>query len=216
MKHNRSNRFCSLCLILALVLSLAAPAFAADSGGSSSAATGFSVSLPTSFQLTMGTPGTLTAEIKMQPEGAALPADLTWTWETQGIGSDTAPFTHTTTDNSAVLTPTTVGSAKVFVTATATLDGTKFVRTAECIVTVGYAPATAITLLPSGGIVLDVNRTQLINAYLTPSKDTDAANVVWSSSNPGIVKLSATTGQQVVVTAAKPGTTTITAYSGNP
>ena len=215
MKHNRLTRLCSLCLILALAFSFAAPALAADgNGSSSSAATGFSISLPTSFKMAMGTPGTLTAEVTAQPEGATLP-DLTWTWETQGIGSDTAPFTHTTTANSMVITPTTVGTAKVIVSASATIDGKKFVRTAETIVEIGYAPATAITLLPSGGVTLDVSKTQLLNAYLTPSADTDATNGTWSSSAPGVVKLSSSTGQQVVATAVKPGTATVTAYSGN-
>lgn len=214
MKHNLFSRFCSLCLILALMFSLAIPAFAADEGGSSTAATGFSISLPSSFKLTLGTPGTLTAEVTAQPDGATLP-DLIWTWEIQGIGSDTAPFTHTITANSMVLSPTTVGTARVTVSATATIDGKKFVRTAECLVEVGYASAAAISILPSGGVVLDVNKTQALSAYLTPSATTDAANVVWSSSVPDVVQFSATTGQQVVITGSKPGTTTLTAYSGS-
>lgn len=214
MKHNPFSRFCALCLILALTVSLTVPALAADGGDSSTAATGFSISLPSSFKLVLGEPGTLTAEVTAQPEGATLP-DLTWTWETQGIGSETAPFTHTTTANSMVLSPTNVGTAKVIVSATATIDGKKFVRTAECIVEVGYAPAEAITLLPSGGVILDVNKTQILSAYLTPSATTDAASVTWKSSVSGVVKFSATTGQQIIITGAKAGTTTLTAYSGS-
>ena len=219
MKHNLISRFCSLFLALTLTVSLAVPAFAADgdSGASSGAGsastelTGFSISLPTTCSITLGEFGTLTPEVKALPEGTS-PSDITWTYETKGINSDTVPFTYTTGENGTViLNPTTVGSAHLTMRATVG-DRT---ATAECLVQVVYAPARAITVLPTSGVVLDVNKTQILSAYLTPSATTDPTNVKWSSSNTDVVQLSSTVGQQIVLTATNPGITAITAYSGN-
>lgn len=213
MKHNLFSRLCALCLSLVLALSLAVPAFAEDSG--SAAATNFSVSLPTTLTLTLGTPGTLTAQVTAEPEGAALPSDLSYSWSVTGKDSATVPFKYTTSGSTMTLDPSEVGMATVKVTVSGTINGTKYTRAADCVVEIGAAAATGVTLLPSGGVVLDVNQTQTLTAHLTPTGTTNPANVNWLSSVSGVVNLSASAGQSVVLTGVKPGKTTITAYSGS-
>ena len=142
----------------------------------------------TTTTLLVGATESLTATVA--PE-IATNKNVTWS------SSNTAVATV----SNGVVTGVSVGTATITVT---TEDGSK---TAECTITVTYAPATSITISGNNSLVVGGATSQL-TATVAPAGANQA--VTWSSGSTSVATVNATTG---VVTAVAPGTAVITATS---
>jgi uncharacterized protein YjdB len=143
------------------------------------------------------------------------PADAT-NAEVQWTTSDAAVATLTSTGGSTVtVVAHQQGVATITVT---TADGGK---TAQCAVTVNRAPVFVVPVaaisvdpvtLDPVTLDLEAGSTGTITAYLRPANATNQG-VHWTSSDPAVAGLSATTGSVVTLTGGNPGTATVTATS---
>ncbi len=227
MKHNLFFRFCALLLGAALTLSLAVPAFADNSigiavsgvspedggapGDDAPEVKSLSVKIEGPTTVTMGQPATLKATLEN------VPADKTvaWAW----ASSDPLVFAPDSNTDTLVLEPLKAGQT-VNITATATVDGRDYDATVQ--VTVRYAEASNIAVLPLE-LELDPNGVaRTVTATLTPGVNTDREGVEWSLVYPEdakkdleLVTLSSTKGSQVTVTAKSAGQVILRASIGS-
>lgn len=224
MKKELIRRVGSFLLAAAVATALAAPAAAAsehhlplDGGGVVLAAgqlTDFSVKLPAATQLSLGTPEKLAAAVTPIPGDVVLaPGDVKWMWSCEP--KDALEIKPDAQDGAAaVLVPKRAGEVTVKASATVeTQDGQRITREATCLISVRYADASSVAIVPNN-IELEPKGERTLMATVSPST-ADQSKVLWSVDDGEIVKLSAASGSTVVVTGGKAGQTTITASSGD-
>lgn len=110
------------------------------------------------------------------------------------------------TSNEAVATVTQTGLVEAKTEGTATITAEVNGYTAACVVTVTYSAQSM--KLSASNVALYVGGTKTLTA--TVASADDSVNVIWSSSNSAVAKVSSAG----VITAVAPGTATITAQVG--